>query len=75
MMARRESRLPRILPAGSVRKVTLGISVETDIRLAIWAKKRGVTRSQLAEEILARELPGVTVGGPGQAPAKTAAVA
>jgi hypothetical protein len=74
-MAKRESRLPRIVKAGATRKATIGITSEVDSRLSYWARRRGVTRSALANQILDAGLPGLKVDDPGRAPGRTEAVA
>ncbi len=60
-MAAKRERLPRVRKGGGRKKVTICMSEDTDLRLGVWAKLRGMTRSELAERLLVAALPGVEV--------------
>jgi hypothetical protein len=60
-MADRKEGKPRARTRGKGAKRTLSISAETDTRLDVLARFRGITRSELAERILSAGLAQVVV--------------
>lgn len=73
-MAAKKPRLPRVRP-GAKKKVTICMSNDLDIALTVWSKMRGMTRSELADMLLAQALAGieVTIDGKPVGPVESAA--
>lgn len=60
-MSRTRERLPRIRSGVERRKVTICMSADMDLRLTVWAKRRGISRSDLVELLLEQALAGVEI--------------
>jgi hypothetical protein len=61
MARKRLTTLKQAAEAKTHRKVALILSVEADERLTIQARRRGISRSKLADEILAEQLRHISV--------------